>query len=350
MASVSHLIKNLSPDPWRNDAGFSAELHAVNEEVFDESKADAEIARTFAGWLARHQPCLFGRMAAGPLNLVTYCVLTERDLSCSDTHIRDKIQEYRLLWRREAFLGKRSAFVILAVSPRIAYAAPDPKLMELARRICFLYLRQEIAPDEIYHDRITLEVLPDPGTDDTPAYYEWRVGANVFCAQGDGRWWMDHRIPGGIAFSMNSVGHMARNGQIHNHMLSKPSAAQPVKGKLGVDSLAAALKFAMLTINGAQQSISGKATFLTPLSEMKGAGNVSACPLTKPVPPALSGKDHCSYSGWYHTDVTVPSDYFRDDVERPASVGLKSLDFTYLLDDSIDNPEFETTGLGGQTR
>ena len=65
------------------------------------------------------------------------------------------------------------------------------------------------------------------------------------------------------------------------------------------------------------------------------------------LPPRLSDKDHCTYAGWYHTDQTLPSVYFRPDVERSNDVDRhEDLDFTYLFDDSVANPAFETMGTG----
>jgi hypothetical protein len=48
--------------------------------------------------------------------------------------------------------------------------------------------------------------------------------------------------------------------------------------------------------------------------------------------PQLSPMDHSAYIGWYHTDVSVPTEYFRGDWGRPASVaGPLLLDFSYLF-------------------
>jgi len=351
MAAVAKLMQNLVPDPWRDKEGFSQDIEFFNRQILDDSKSDEEISVSLRDWLDDNQPCLFGRLAAGKLDLLSFCILREQDLEHSDAHIREKIQRFRLLWKREAVQGQRSGFIILAVSRRIVEAQPNDAMKELAKRLCFLYVREEIKEDEIYTDRLT---LAPPATAENPhedQCYEWRVGANVFAAAGDRRWWHDHRIPGGMAFSMNSVGHMARNGALRR--LADPNTKtplKPLKGKLGIDSLATALKFAMMTINGAQDAPSGKATLLRKLDQKTYDALTPKCPFASAVPPPLRLMDYKSYDGWYHTDATVPSDYFRPDVERPASVERKDLDFTYLFDDSIENPDFETTGLGGRIR
>jgi hypothetical protein len=82
------------------------------------------------------------------------------------------------------------------------------------------------------------------------------VGVNFFGAQGDGRWWHDHRIPAGIAFSMNSVGHMAKSGAINRAMRALENA---IKEKVEdwdnshVESLEKALVIAMRTIRVASE-------------------------------------------------------------------------------------------------
>lgn len=351
MASVAKLLQNLLPDPWRDKEGFSQDVEFVNRQILDNTKSDEEISLSLREWLEDNQPCLFGRLAGGKLDLLSFCILREHDLEQSDAHIRDKIQRFRLLWKREAVQGLRSGFIILAVSRRIVEAQPNDAMKELAKRLCFLYLREKIKEDEIYTDRLTLAPPPTTENPDEDQCYEWRVGANVFAAAGDKRWWHDHRIPGGLAFSMNSVGHMARNGALRR--LTDPNAKtplKPLKGKLGIDSLVTALKFAMMTINGAQDAPSGKATSLRKLDQKTYDALTPKCPFANAVPSSLHLMDYKSYHGWYHTDVTVPSDYFRPDVARPASVERKDLDFTYLFDDSIENPDFETTGLGGRIR
>src|SRR5438105_2184242 len=349
MAAVAKLLQNLVPDPWRDKEGFSQDIGFANRQILDESKSDEEISLSLREWLENNQPCLFGR-AGAKLDLLSFCIIREHDLEQSDTHIRDKIQRFRLLWRREAFRGRRSGFIILAVSPRIVLAQPDDSMKQLAQRLCFLYLRKEIEDDEIYTDTLTLANPPTAEAPDEEPCYEWRVGVNFFAAAGDKRWWHDHRIPGGLAFSMNSVGHMARNGALRR--LADPNAKTPLKPlnrKLGIDSPGKALKFAMLSIHGAQDAPSGKATSLRKFDQKTYDALAPKCPFAN-VPSSLHLMDYKSYHGWYHTDVTVPSDYFGPDVERPARVERKELDFTYLFDDSIENPDFETTGLGGRIR
>jgi len=62
------------------------------------------------------------------------------------------------------------------------------------------------------------------------------------------------------------------------------------------------------------------------------------------LPEHLRGFEHRSYLGYYHTDHTLPSVYFRDDLTRPAQP--MALDFSYLFDSKIGNPDHVTMGAG----
>jgi len=345
--TVRALLEKLSPDEWRVETGFSEEVRDCNERLCEPSKSDFELSAVLRQWLRKHQPCLFGRIAAGDPNLLSFCILTDRDLCQSDEQIRDKIQEYRLHWKRAAYLGKKSGFIILAASPRIISALPDPRLLNLATRLCELYLCEEILPDRIYHDSLTLEL---PGGQE---HREWNVGVNFFSAQGDKRWWLDHRIPGGLAFSMNSVGHMVKSAASDQLMPALEKGAKipsSKRGKLKVNSLGAALQYAMLTISRAQEAPSGKATKLIDLTQDE-YRKIPRCPLSiETLPRELYLKDFRKYLGWYHTDVTLPTAYFRSNIDREKGLDQLELDFTYLYDWDVDNPSFLTMGEGIRTK
>jgi len=210
--TIAHYLAQLKPDDWVQQVGFSLEVEAANRSLFESGASEAESSRILSDWLQAHQPCLFGRIAAKH-GALSYCILNESDLEQSDEAIREKIQTSRLEWTREGFEGKKSGFIILAVSPRIAYARPSPEMRELARRLCYLYLETEIRMDHIHLDQIYLQ---KPGSRLTT--WKWYAGVNYFCAQGDMRWWQDHRIPGGMAFSVHSVGHLVKSGIIANAM------------------------------------------------------------------------------------------------------------------------------------
>jgi hypothetical protein len=339
-ATLLNLLEKLKVDPWRERIGFSSEMAEAQNRMFDPA-VDAE--SVLAGWLQAHQPCLFGRVAA-KLGLIRYCILRESDLT-SDRAVRDLIQTARRRWTREAFDGRASGFIVLLISPRLASAAPDEYVAAMAHNLCTLYLRDvEVEKDAIHHEHIWYE---KPGPERMT--WQWLAGVNYFSAHGDQRWWQDHRMPGGMAFSVNSVGHMAKSAHIAEVMnkLNEAVGAEPGEFSSGtIRSLEEALKFAMLTIDRAANAVSGKATNLIEKRSGEAAG--PSCPFT--LPPKLASKDPCSYEGWYHTDFTLPSEYFRPEVERPAEVPKHQLDFTYLFDSSVENSANEVMGHGGRIR
>jgi hypothetical protein len=345
LESISDLLANTHADPWRAAAGFSAEISEANKALFDADVSPEDKAEMINGWIQKHQPCLFGRIAAKG-SFLSYCVLVDSDLNASDDHIREKIQTARTRWTREGFEGAKSGFIILAISERLAFAEPDDYVKRLAKRLCELYLLRDIEPDSIAHDEIWLE---KPGRDKTT--WKWHAGVNYFAAHADQRWWHDHRIPGGIAFSVNSVGHMVKSGILAKAMISLEESlgAPPEDWEFSkVDSLGKALELAMRTISLASDSVSGKATKLLSLP-VNPDGQVQQ---NRPVelPLSLAGKNFREYLGHYHTDFTLPSEYFRADVARPDDVRSHVLDFTYLFDDSIENPDHVTMGSGRQIR
>lgn len=342
---IAQQLSQLEPDVWRRTAGFSPDIEVANQKLFAPDITEAASVEILSKWLQGFQPCLFGRIAAKH-GAISYCILSETDLRQSDEFIKEKIQTARLAWTREGFEGRKSGFVILAVSPLIVYAQPSPTMRELARRLCHLYLETEITMDHIHLDEIYLQ---KPGSRMTT--WKWQTGVNYFCAQGDGRWWQDHRIPGGMAFSVNSVGHLVKSGMIANVMkeldalTDAPDEAYPISK---IDSLAQALELAMRTITMASEAVSGRATELLPLPPDRDELPVPECPVK--LSKLVMDKNYCEYRGWYHTDYTLPSEYFLADVERPAALAGHSLDLTYLFHRDIDNPDFRLMGEGQQIR
>lgn len=346
MDSIAALMTQLIPDSWRGNVGFSADIDAAHKILFSPTTDDQEIIDTIGQWLQQNQPCLFGRIAA-KLGFIRYCILKESDLSLPDEVIEQKIQDARRRWLRDAFEGKASNFIIAAVSPALSQAVPDQVVARIAQRLCSLYLRIDAGFDRIHHENIFLE-KPGHGK----MTWRWLAGVNYFCSQGDKRWWQDHRFPGGIAFSVNSVGHFVRSEKIANVMieLNEMLAVSDEEGWTDskVDSLEKALVLAMRTISLASETVSGKATELLNLSSSVNNPGLPKCPVT--LPKTLLGKNYAEYKGYYHTDHTLPSEYFLPNVERPTSVSPFILDFTYLFHKHVENPDFFTMGEGERIR
>jgi len=269
------------------------------------------------------------------LNRLPICVLNENDLERSDEYIRAKIHRERQDWRRLASSGDSHGFLISVVSHRIATARPDVALQRLAATLCQLYLGVGDA-DAIFHDSLLLKTTDEQGLH----WRQWKVGVNYFSSQADGRWWRDHRIPGGMAFSMNSVGHMART-QVERKSLGTASQ------NLGV----ARQKLVYWALRKAMETIS------PPVAEnRRGTWLVDRGTFAedKEPPPfeervklfgQLARFSENRYHGLYHTDHTLPSYYFNEGLWRREDLPVRDdLYFTYLH--SLTDEAYESMGIG----
>lgn len=323
--SLAVLIDDLVADTWRQSHPFSEELAPSHRTLLSASDDDAR-AHVLNGWLQKHQPCIFGRIAARH-GLVDHCFLTHEDIEQGDTYVAAKIARSRRLWRVRSSRGDSHAFIITLVSQYVAEAEPNAALLALAQRLAELYLSHPVNPDTVYHDELFLEANE---------CRSWKVGVNFFSPQADGRWWKDHRIPGGVAFSMNSVGHMACVRRL----------GKPMRDDEQEEGLYWALIHAMQLINGTTSGPSGRNTWLHPVADVPPT-HPAPCDL----PRLLRDKNSCEYAGLYHTDESIPSSYFTPSRQRPAGYeDAPSLDLTYLHLDSPDNPDYYRMGLGQPTK
>lgn len=228
----------------------------------------------------------------------------------------------------------------MAVSQTIALARPGPELHRLALKICELYLGKAVS-DEILHDSLLLDIAGNGG--EPHELRSWKVGVNYFSAQGDGRWWHDHRIPGGISFSMNSVGHMART-MAERELTKRAEFPNQVVDVPREKLVYWALPKAMKTI-GPQCPDGVRGTWLAP----------HGCFEEDREPPTyeqrqrhfgdLAAFSPNRYKGFYHTDHTVPTAYFDETLwKREDLIVRDDLYFTYLHD--LRDMDYLSMGLG----
>ena len=336
---VSDLIAQLQPDPWRANHRFSADILQCHDVLFNPVSSRGEKTAALSHWLAESQPCLFGKMEARQRRLA-FCLLTENDLERSDQEIRARIEQERTRWKRTALAGNSHGFVIVAIARGIANALPGPALHQLAGAVCGLYLGVDTS-DAIHHDDLILGTRLDGKTE----FRRWRVGVNYFSAQGDGRWWHDHRIPGGMAFSMNSVGHMARSlaeRELHKKPELAIRCAEVPRNKL----VYWALRIAMKTI-GPPEPGGTRGTWLV----KRGTFPEDIEPPTYEERTRyfedLAQFSENRYKGLYHTDITIPSEYFDEGLWRLDEIGERdNLYFTYLH--SPADEDYVSMGLGAE--
>lgn len=291
MSTVAELFDRLNGDLWRINHSFSDDLLQANALLHNSAATDEEMVECLALWCQHRQPCQFGRVAAKH-GRIHFCFLREAAISSwSDAEIAEKIGEEKRLWKQRAAFDPKTAahsLVIVVASPRVALAAPDQQLRAFSDRILELAEWENDRRGVRRRNTVTSDYLYLKNPTDG-GFYGFQFNADFFACAGDGRWWHDHRFPGGIAFTANSTGHMMRFREWYqNKDQSEPWA----------------LKQAMLTIQNAAPMRAtnsnipqeqGCVTWLRPLnpSGKPLVENIS-CPVSK-VPATLEGKDWTRY-------------------------------------------------------
>jgi hypothetical protein len=325
------LYLRLRQDRARAARLFSDDMESVTALMHHPYTTPDEIAEGILEWCSKRQPGRFGMLAASRRQ-IHVAVLRELDFADGDDGIAARIAEEKRLWKQRAASDLKTpphALLLVFASPRLALAAPDDNLRRFSDRLLALAgwgpdRRQRSGENSISSDFL---YLPHP-TDGH--FYGFQFNVDFFAAAGDGLWWHDHRIPGGIAFTANSTGHM----RYFRDWYEQP----------GTDHGEWAVKQAMLTIanahphpasaaaNTADPSGEGRVTWLRDL----GPGGRAfvpdvPCPLAV-VPKTLGGKDWTRYEGLLHTDHAVREEFFTDRDVPPTVARPYLMDFTYLYD------------------
>ena len=325
-------------DQFRKRQGFSEDIEATQAVLFNPRYDKRRKIRGFLQWLEINQPCVFGRVAAKNKN-VFVCLLEEHEvlrMRRGDEDLRDTIQDYRQAWKRHALEGLSSSFLILLVSRALVTKEPNEQLKQICRRLMELYMEIEPIRDDTYRTQREYVFLRLPHQDDPSTILSFSTLPNIFCSHGDGRWWHDHRTPGGILITSNALGHFAYS--------RKKSSNLETKDKLKH------LENAMRTINNAYKGGPNQkaklkhcpATYLIPNKEGE------ASPLWETSSFRNYSADH--YEGYFHTDHLIPSVYFKKDRDPKELKRYDSLTFRYIYDPEADPEEHAELMTGIKTK
>ena len=306
-------------DALRSKLPFSPDIEAVHAILFGKGYDRQAKIRAYRGWLEKNQPCVFGKAAATNKNIYV-CLLEEDEIlrmSRGDTDIEDTIQDHRHAWKRLALEGRASSFVILLTSKYLITREPNEALKEICRRFLELYLQIPVPDDTFHTEREYVFLRRSDGV-----VLKFSTLPNIFCAHGDGRWWHDHRTPGGIMITSNALGHFA-------YSRSK-------KALLDDAACTGALEQAMRTIaNASKHPREGKLRY-------------HHCPVTRLVPrdandpdplrPTSDFKEYSPdhYEGYFHTDHLIPSAFFFKSRDPHHLKLYEDLSFRYIFDPSAD--------------
>lgn len=322
LEELIHELPQLPPD-----TDFGDDIARAHEVLLADGAASEEDRRAaLLRWVARDQPCLFGRLATqgaeGPKGLgADLCWITEEDIARGRDHVSGRIQEARRAWKDRAEQGVSSGFLIMFNSPRLAYARPGPELVEVCLELSNLYLVEHapIEPDVIY-----TEAVPFRRSDGALTLF--KAGCNIFYTGAHRTVNHDRRLPGGLMFSMNSPGHYANS--LHRRELQ--------------DTFEDATEFVRET---AFRSI-GNGGIGCPHMPSASWHN-EADDRSEGVPerrrPSYIPRnfDPTRYSAVYHTDVLVPTAVTEDD--RPVRESYDEVDaevWPYLILNYITTEEF----------
>lgn len=327
---VRQLLDQLREDRWRKEFPFSEHISVANRILIHPFSDDHEKQEALGLWLQKYQPCIFGRVAAR-LGQLHYCFLTDADLRKSDLEIQAKIQREKIQWKQWSLDGgtARHSFLLVVASERVLLAAPDNNLKEFCIHLRSLFTT-ELEKDEEANDLgFQCVYLKNPHDGH---FYKFNIIMDFFAAAGDGRWWLDHRVPGGLAFSFNSLGHMVRTKEWYGGE------------KKGSEW---ALKLAMTTIATAEDHPKfGKATWLKDLKNDKPMKSQHGCPFSNPkaLPASLQNKDWTTYAGFHHSDHSIRDEFF---LEKEAPLNLDKpflIDFSYIY---ANNREADSALMNG---
>ena len=353
--SIKLLHRSLRHDRWRETHPFSPDIEEANRLIRQPFVSSNAIVTGLVKWFAKKQPCVFGRSAAQKNGLFV-SVITEDDINDGDEAVAAKISHDKRIWKQSAIVNPPNAtpssLTVLVASDRLAHAAPDENLRRFSLRI--LDLAGWSATDSgTEANAITSDYLylrhPTEGT-----FFGFKYNVDYFAAAADKRWWHDHRVPGGIAFTANSPGHMRHFEEWYSH---------------GADRSEWFVQTAMYTIAFAKRDAvefpgalppgedidptadpeavtmpeprKGPVTWLRDAKDGQPLRAGCPYPFTGEIPPKLKGKDWSSYLGLLHTDHSVRKEFF-DGMDSPEMLHQPYvMDFSYLYDRrESDHTEF----------
>jgi hypothetical protein len=309
-------------DRFRKNRGFSDDIQSAHAILFNADAPRLKKLKAYRTWLQNSQPCVFGRVAAKNENIFI-CLLEEHEIlrmKNGDPDLRDTIQDARQSWKRHALDGRHSSFLILLLSPSLVTKEPNDQLKEVCRRLMELYMEiPHVADDTIETQREYVFLRGSSGLKDQ--LLKFSTLPNVFCAQGDGRWWYDHRTPGGIMITSNALGHFV--------LSRSPTRTMGPKEKV------TALENAMRTINNAFVP-ARKTTALKhcPATRLLLRTATEATPVAEK--SDLSRFFAAGYTGFFHTDHLIPSVFFHPERDHPDIQSYEGLDLNYIFDAKTD--------------
>jgi hypothetical protein len=280
-------LSSLQQDGYRLASPFSPDVSAANALFASKPRKDSYCKTALVNWIKTHQPCVFARHAA-LMDALTVAVVTPDDLSSGRAFFSETLQTIRRDWLRRAYLGRSFGLVLILTADELIRAAPDRALMNLATAFVSIFAQQSVRCDQVVLQPMFLRHETDASL-----VYRWETPINLFAVQGDQRWWHHRRIPGGLALSINSVGHMMK--------------ATAIDSGLGACEInKRGLNWALRTIQNASFGPHGATSVRLAVRDSDHARDKRNGNLT----PRLDGFRNDVFLARYDTDIAVPRVFF----------------------------------------
>lgn len=284
--SIYNLITGL---PQYSDTfSFGFDIDEIHKNIFSLKNKDIEVC--FRLWASKFQPCAFGKLASKKTKCLDYhiTIITEEELKLDDYHLFQIIQNERRNFKDRALQGEVSAHLIFFVSRHLTYAKPSSEFLKVQQELCSFYLPEAlpIKPDIIYSESIPLRHLDN-------SIKAYKAGINTFYSTAHLTRNHDRRVPGGFLISINAPGHYLHLSKENGVYSSLEEGLQQIKN-LTIQSIGK---------GGISHHEKISTTWLS-----ENPVNQQGCPLQK-------GEHSDYYSGFYHTDVLIPSEITIDNKE-----------------------------------
>lgn len=263
----------------KEEFDFGSDIGDVHRSIFDTDDKD-KIERELRKWVSKKQPCVFGKLAGAKRAMLDFhlTIVTERQLHGNAFELFDYLQSERICFKESAANGLCSAHLIFFVSRALAFAAPSKKFAILQAKLCELQF-PECRP--VLNDRIYTEAVP---LKRETGFEIFKAGINVFYSTAHLTRNHDRRVPGGLLISVDAPGHYLA---------------------LGLDKG----KFDDLDIGLSQiKNLTLKSVGVGGISHPQKISTTWHSRQTVDREGRLCDKSQSAYySGFYHTDVLIPS-------------------------------------------
>src|SRR5439155_20002338 len=153
--SLKALLATLEGDEWRKDNPFSPEILTVSEVLLHPYARNDERQVAIRAWLVKHQPCVFGQIAAKADNLYI-TIVTQAQFDKGEDAVREYLALEKETWKQWSLEGNgRHGFLVVFATSQLHHAAPNQALKEVSNYLRDMFIKtatKDPAGNDICHD------------------------------------------------------------------------------------------------------------------------------------------------------------------------------------------------------